>query len=149
VDRATQIEKAFDFIDHAGRGGGTGEVLVGLGNTEWLTIRAGGPGIHSWPAEPRFQQYEVLLDHDPPRFWTKYSDNGTTLYAKVPKLLLTHHITRHGGIQVMECERTMRKKLKLFRVEMLLPETEKVAALTALSGVTGVRLTRSGFLASD
>ena len=89
------------------------------------------------------------MDHDPPRFWTKYSDSDQLLYARVPKLLIAHHITRHGGIKAMECERTMRKKLKLFRVEMLLPETEKVAALKALSGVTGVRLTRAGFLAVE
>lgn len=143
-----RLQHAFDFIDGAGVGGATGEVNLRLGNMDMMTVRAGGSGVHSWPAEPCFQQYEVLLDHEPPRFWTRYTDANGLLFTQVPKLLVTHHITRHGGIVEMECERKIRENIGLFRVEMLLPEKGQSAILEAILRVQGVRLTSSKFVTS-
>lgn len=142
----SRLQQAFDFIDGAGINGGTGEVSLRLGNKDMMTVRAGGPGVHSWPAEPRFQQYEVLLDHEPPRFWTRYTDVNGMLFSQVPKLLVTHHITRHGGIVEMECERKVRERIGFFRLQMLLPEEGQNAILEAIATVKGVRLTSSEFV---
>jgi hypothetical protein len=146
VNGSARLQQVFDFIDGAGINGGTGEAMIRLRNMDLLTIRAGGPGVHSWPAEPTFQQYEVLLDHEPPRFWNRYTDANGMLFSRVPKLLVTHHVTRHGGIVDMTCERTVRERIGFFKVEMLLPEASQKAILDAVSCVKGVRLTKSEFL---
>ena len=142
----SRLQAAFDFIDGAGVDGGTGVVTVRLGNMYMMTIRAGGPGVHSWPAEPSFQQYEVLMDHEPPRFWTRYSNSTGMLFANVPKLLVAHHVTRHGGIVEMLCDREERERIGFFKVQMLLPEASQRAIIEAISRVQGVRLTSSEFV---
>lgn len=144
MDRSSRLQQGFDFIDQAGVDGATGEVLLRLGNGEMLTVRAGGQGVRSWPLEPCFQEYEVLLDHEPPRFWTRYTDAKGLLFSRVPKLLVTHHITRHGGIVEMECERKVPKQPGFFKVEMLLPVDSMTEVLAMVTRVQGVRMTLRG-----
>lgn len=144
----SRLQAAFDFIDGAAVDGGTGVVTIRLGNMDMLTIKGGGPGIHSWPAAAPFQQYEVLMDHEPPRFWTKYSDTNGMLFARVPKLLVAHHVTRHGGIVEMLCDREVRKQMGFWKVEMLLPDEQMEAVLAMVARVKGVRTTLQGHVLS-
>lgn len=141
------LNALFSFIDDAGVDGGTGEAVITLGSNVEMTVRAGGPGIQSWPARPAFQQYEVMLDGDVPRFWTRYGDDfGGALFARVPKLLITHHVVRSGGIREAHYERYLRERAGVFKVQMLLSEMQQNAILDAISSVKGVRLMSSDFV---
>ena len=93
-------EWLFDFIDAKASPESIAEVEIRLGDGGMVTVRAGGPGKLHAPGRRPFTAYEVHIDHDVARFWSKYSqEEGTCVYAQVPRLLLAHHITRHGGIQ--------------------------------------------------
>ena len=100
--RDRTIARIFDYIDIEGTDGRTAEVSMTLGTGDFMTVRAGGQGIHALPASAPFETYEVLTDHDPPRFWSRYTDSVGAIYAHVPRLLIAHHITRHGGIEYVE-----------------------------------------------
>ena len=109
-----------------------------LGNTEQLTVRCGGPGTHSWPAAPPFESYEVLTAGDPPRFWQRYGDRGGVVFARVPRLLVAHHITRSGGIVDIDLQSTQKVVRKTLTVRLAVEQgiAEKVeAALSAIAGV--------------
>jgi hypothetical protein len=93
-----QILRIFKYLDLHGSQRATSEVQLGLVNGQNMSIAAGGRGVKSAPLGPPFLTYEVTLDHDPPRFWNKYTDDVGLLYAFIPRLLISHHITRHGGI---------------------------------------------------
>lgn len=43
--------------------------------------------------------YDVVLDHQAGKLWSKYAVDGDQMsYRGVPRLLITHHIHNHGGI---------------------------------------------------
>jgi hypothetical protein len=109
---AEVLHQTFDWFDEVARDGKTAQAHMMLRKGQALSISAGGPGIHSWPASPPYEGYEVILDHDPPRFWTRYTDAGGVVYANVPKLLITHHVVRHGGLRWIEHETCIRTPLK-------------------------------------
>jgi hypothetical protein len=93
-----QILRIFAYLDLHGSQRATSEVQLGLANGQNMSIAAGGRGVKSAPLGAPFLLYEVALDHDPPRFWSKYTDDVGLLYAFVPRLLICHHVIRHGGI---------------------------------------------------
>lgn len=98
---SAQLGTMFTYLDAEGVSGRTASAELVLGNSEIMTVRAGGPGVHSGPFCSPFTDYEVLLDHEPARFWTQYTDAVGMVYAHVPRLLLAHHVIRHGGISQM------------------------------------------------
>lgn len=107
MDTGIQLSDVFAYLDFHGTQRRTAEVFLELDNAEHLTVRAGGAGVHSQPAggPGPYACYEVLLDHEPARFWTKYGhEDGGTLYAAVPRLLVAHHIVRRGGIERASAE---------------------------------------------
>lgn len=105
----TQLGSLFIFLEMEGIDERTASAELVLGNGNIMTVRAGGPGIHSEPSCSPFVDYEVLLDHEPSRFWTRYSaDDVSVLYAHVPWLLLAHHVTRRGGIVQLSGESYLR-----------------------------------------
>lgn len=97
-----QILRIFQYLDLAGGERRTAVAHLALLNNQNMTLSAGGSGVQSSPARPPFQAYEVILDHDPPRFWRRFTEDEL-LYAKVPKLLISHHIIRHGGLDSYQC----------------------------------------------
>lgn len=135
-----RAEEVFSEIDRLGRGGHTASAHLLLGNGDQMTVRAGGPGIHSQPRSAPFSAYEVLLDHEPPRFWHRFGDTVGILFADVPPLLVTHHITRHGGIQQFDFEREKRDQTVVMNVAMTVPASQMQAVWAALRAVTGVEL---------
>ena len=99
------IEAIYNYLDATGTSKRAAQVHVQMGNHQCITVTAGGSGKHSWPAFSPYQSYEVILDHEPARFWTKYTDSAGLVYSCVPKLLVTHHIIRHGGALSIITER--------------------------------------------
>lgn len=95
-----KMDAMFDYLDQFGSQSVTATVEVVLRNGLIMTVKAGGPGTGSRPTFAPFEAYEVLTDHEPPRFWSKFSDDGAdwSVYHQVPRLLVAHHITRHGGV---------------------------------------------------
>ena len=105
----TQLRKLFAYLDAEGVGGKTASAELVLGSGDIVTIRAGGPGVHSGPSSSPFEDYEVLLDHEPCRFWARFTDQVGMVYAHVPALLVAHHVLRHGGVAQMVCSTTLRR----------------------------------------
>ena len=100
--KSENMSLMFDYLDQNGSETVTAAVEIVLANRLIMTVKAGGPGTHSRPAFAPFEAYEVLIDHDPPRFWSKFNfDDDWSVYREVPRLLVAHHITRHGGIAEM------------------------------------------------
>lgn len=99
--------RLFEHLDQHGIDGAIAEVELQLRNGQHMTVGAGGPGKHYAPALPPFASYEVILDHDAPRFWNRFTDDVGLVFANVPRLLIAHHITRSGG--VLEASRTVRR----------------------------------------
>lgn len=95
MDSQGLITGVFAFLDRKGSEFAVAEAELQLANDEYMTVQCGGSGSRSRPAAGL---YEVLIDHDPPRFWTRYSEEGGLVFANVPQLLIRHHITRRGGI---------------------------------------------------
>ena len=124
MEPSDKMRSMFDFLDAKGARNATASAEIVLANGQIMTVRAGGPGVHSVPADPPFIAYEVLLDHDPPPFWSKYGITGS-MYDEVPRLLVTHHITRHGGITQLACSDTAPKRT--VRVDMSLTVDEDCA----------------------
>ena len=101
-DKNLNMDMMFTYLDQNGSETATAAVEVVLANRLIMTVKAGGPGTHSRPAFAPFEAYEVLIDHDPPRFWSKFNfEDDWSVYREVPRLLVAHHITRHGGIAEM------------------------------------------------
>lgn len=99
--------RLFEHLDQHGVDGAIASVDMVLANGQQMCVSAGGPGIQCYPALPPFHAYEVYFAEDPPRFWHQYADDALLVFANVPRLLITHHITRAGGIR--EASRTVRR----------------------------------------
>jgi hypothetical protein len=158
VDAGSELTDVFSYLDLYGSIRCTAEVVIELANTECLTIRAGGAGTHSLPAGASgpYTCYEVLLDHEPARFWTKYGhEDSGVLYAEVPRLLITHHIVRRGGIGRMALE-TRELLTGTFTVSIL-SDSDAVLNVAgtgmkgwqALEGIKDISLVGRHFVAQD
>lgn len=135
----------FRFLDEAGVQGKTAVAHLVLGSEEQITVRAGGPGIHSWPVSGPYQQYEVLTSDEAPRFWSKYGDAAGVLYARVPRLLLTHLVTRRGGVRDMQCEVKQREVFNMVDVQLRASNGAGSRALSALRAIAGVEVVSTLF----
>jgi hypothetical protein len=89
------LEQVFSHIDSRGSPNAVAGAELSLRNGQSMTVQAGG----SQAEEPPFAAYTVMLDHDPPRFWRRFGDDDQLTYLQVPRLLVTHHVIRHGGAQ--------------------------------------------------
>ncbi|HEY5787526.1 MAG TPA: hypothetical protein VIT65_22400 [Microlunatus sp.] len=87
------IEQVFAHIDAYGDIGSAAGAELSLNNGQHMTVQAGGDLVEASP----FAAYTVFLDHDPPRFWKRFGNDDPLIYLHVPRLLVTHHIIRHGG----------------------------------------------------
>lgn len=115
-DDSAGLEAMFEHIDKVFHDDLRVQVQVTLRNASLMAIRAGGRGTHSWPESPPFMLYEVLVSEEPPRFWTKYADsNSYSVYDKVPKLLICHHIIHSGGMFELVFE-TLHKHAEVIRI---------------------------------
>ena len=147
--RERSIAEVFNFIDSQGVGGLTAEVALRLTSGAYLTVRGGGPGVLSSPSAGPFTDYEVMVDHDPPRFWSRYSqDELGSLFAHVPALLIAHHITRHGrGIEAADPALTRREVTATLDLHLTLPAGMRESVLAAVSALSGVSVMTSSFSA--
>ena len=136
--RDRSIARIFDYLDLEGAKGHAAEVSITLATSDFLTVRAGGSGINARPACGPFETYEVLVDHDPPRFWRRYTDSVGALFAHVPRLLIAHHITRSGGIEHMEAGLIERPATTLMNVKIQLPPEREHDVLMAIKAMAGV-----------
>lgn len=143
--RGIQLPSVFRFLDEAGVQGKTAEAHLLLGNEEQMTLRAGGPGIHSWPASGPYESLEVLMAGDPPRFWSRYGDSGGVVFARVPKLLITHHVARSGGMADVEMETTVREPRKTLTVRMSVLESTHGSLMMVLESMKGVDVISTRF----
>lgn len=107
MDSQELITAVFAFLE---KGSDTvmTEAELRLANEDYMTLQCGGPGNIARPATG---SYDVLIDHDPPRFWKRYGDRDALVYSAVPSLLIRHHVTRHGGIAVVR-KRVVRTRHK-------------------------------------
>jgi hypothetical protein len=146
---SSEIEAIFDRLDTIGRIDRTAQVSMNLANNSMMTLRAGGPGVHSWPPTPPFEDYEVLVTNEPPRFWHKYSDDAISMYDKVPKLLVRHHIIRSGGMYGLDYEQVTRTRVGLMNLKIAVPEdienTCAVLIMETLRSMTGVHMVSSTY----
>src|SRR5580765_6959433 len=98
-----RVPELFAYLDLKGARWTLAEAEIELGSGESLTVRAGGGLVTSQPTGPPFVNYEVMAEAEPPKYWVPYSDLDGLVYAHVPRLLVTHLITRRGGIIKMFC----------------------------------------------
>jgi hypothetical protein len=139
------LDSMFDQLNTIGTARRTAVVNMSLGNNTQMTIRVGGPGINSWPPTPPFEAYEVLVSGAPPRFWSKYSDSAASMYDRVPKLLICHHIIRSGGMYGMIYESLVRNRSGVMFLKVVVPEGADNRVLDAVKAIEGVRLLSSTF----
>ena len=137
------LKTMFSFLDAKGGGNVTASAEIVLRNGQIMTIRAGGPGTHSRPSSPPFEAYEVLLDHDPPRFWRRYNAVGSCLYDQVPGMLVTHHVIRRGGIEQMELSDNKVERAVLMNVSLYVGESHARLVREAVERVDSVKLISS------
>lgn len=130
----------FAWLDEHGGGPVTAEVELRLGNGALMTVLAGGPGVRSSPPGPPFSTYEVLVDHEPPRFWNRYTDDVGMLFAFVPRLLVAHHVIRHGGIDEASFRYSRRTEQVFLGLRMSLPATAKALVFNAIAAIPGVTI---------
>lgn len=118
------------------------EVEALLANGHLICVRAGGISMVADPAGGDASTYEVLLDHDPPRFWIPYGNGRQSLFTRVPRLLLCHLIIRSGGIASIGY--TVRPAPEPLQVRMTLtvPAERRSAVEGVLRGFTGVQISQ-------
>jgi hypothetical protein len=132
VDELDPIVAAFDYIDVVGGPLVTAEVELGLGNGQSMSIKAGGGASTSSPPGPPFSHYEVILDHDPPRFWHRYSEDQL-VYSQVPRLHIAHHAIRRGGVVYTVAS----SKEVIYRTPIRLPITTMEELAQVLAEIAG------------
>ena len=140
LSREAQLAAVVSFLDDAGVRGKTAEAQLVLGNEDLITVRAGGPGVRSWPAEAPYSTYEVVTSGEPPRFWHRYTDSAQVVYAYVPRLLIAHHISRSGGIVDMELLAKRRQVQTVLSLKLMVADGADKALGAALRGIEGVRV---------
>lgn len=143
LSREATISEALDWLDENGTEGKTATAHLVLGNEDQITINAGGPGIHARPAVGPFESYEVLTSGEPPRFWHKYGDTGGVVFARVPRLLIAHHVARSGGITDMTFEASRREEQQLLNLKMMVKPGAVRDLRRVLGAMVGVQLISS------
>jgi hypothetical protein len=138
--RERSIARVLDFIDIKGVDGSTAQVNLRLNNDTYLSVKAGGPGVLASSASAPFTDYEVLTDHQTPRFWTRYAElEEGALFAHVPALLITHHIMRFGaGIASAEVSVYRNEPVSALSLRLSCPPMMGQAVLAAVSAMAGV-----------
>lgn len=124
------VASIYDYLDSVGTSKQAAQVHVQMGNHQCITVSAGGSGLRSWPAFSPFASYEIILDHEPARFWTRYTDSARMVYACVPRLLVTHHIIRHGGVYQLITEPCSVRPRSTMEMRIEVP-TEEVGLVQA------------------
>lgn len=130
------IEKVFAYIDEQG-----GPLVIAmaelvLGNNSTMTLQAGGGDLTLSPSTPPFETYQVLLDQEPPRFWRRYTEKDDVyIYSHVPRLLVTHHIVRHGGLSATAVNSMFIKPTPRRKLEYPINTVEELASV--LSNIVG------------
>ena len=140
------IEHALGYLDRYGGERDTAEATIALPRGRYLNVRAGGPETHSTAGGTGFTHFEVLLDHEPPRFWTRYG-GSTSLFAQVPRLLVAHHVVRSGGPCWIALEKWRTEQARFLQLSLALaPGTESavMAALRHMNGVSIKKMHASG-----
>lgn len=145
TDDVARLLTAFQYIDEQG-----GPVVVAraelmLGNGEAMTISAGGGLVTASPPAAPFTHYEVILDHEPARFWRRFTDDDRLLYSNVPQLLVSHHVIRHGGLISMSTEAQM-IDLAPARPKVRLPIRTIDELAAALSDITGMQVSKDALI---
>lgn len=142
TDDITRLLSAFEFIDEQGGPLVVAHVELNLGNGESMTISAGGGLVTASPPAAPFTHYEVVLDHEPARFWRRFTDDDRLLYSNVPQLLIAHHIIRHGGLITMTCSAAM-VSLKPSKPKVAYPIRTVEELAQALSNITGMQVDKN------
>ena len=135
--------RAFSHLNMAGAGGCTGVVHLTLGSGDQVTMRAGGPGIHSSPAPP-YADYEVLSNAEP-KYWRRYSDGENALYVHVPALLVSHFVFRSGGVRDYLFESEVREAVGLMDLKIAVSPALKDTVIAVLSAIAGAELVKATF----
>ena len=138
TDDIEDLLRAFDHIDAQAGPLTIARVEITLGNRETMSIAAGGGLVTASPPAAPFTHYEVILDHDPARFWRRFTDGDQLLYSNVPQLLVSHHVIRHGGVHQMECTTSFAAPQP--RVKLPIRTIDELAQ--ALTDITGVQVSK-------
>jgi hypothetical protein len=147
-DTGVRMSIAFAYLDLYGSPRRTAEAAIELNTGESMTVRAGGAGVRACPAGVcgPYTAYEVMLDHEPPRFWTRYgSDPNGIVFAQVPGLLITHYITRRGGISRISCGIKV-PVLGTFKVSVIAPRDAGRQICQSIAGVKSATLSGLDFV---
>lgn len=113
--------KLFTYLDEQGSAQRTASAELVFGSGDIMTVRAGGPGVHSGPSCSPYEDYEVLMDHEPCHLWSRFTDEVGMVFAHVPALLIAHHAVRHGGIEQMFCQTVLRKNTVYMDLHLEVP----------------------------
>lgn len=134
----------FDWVDATGTPDVVGEAELRLGDGRMMAVRGGGEGTKCSAIAP-YGTFEVLLDHEAPRFWRKYSDDDDigALYAYVPRLLVAHTIIRAGGIAEASCRELEQPSRVTIQMMVRVPANAQDYLRTLIEGVAGAALMRS------
>lgn len=139
------IVGVLDWVDRAGGAELTAEATLQLNNGALMSVRGGGPTVHAQAGIPDgFDSYEVDLDHEPARFWSRYGGSeDSVLYAYVPRLLLLHHVIRRGGIAYVETSVRRLERIAVVSLSLQMPYGAQRLVQQALEGIAGVSILRS------
>lgn len=143
------LSQVFTHMDAVG--GARGGRLTAVANIvmpegDLVTVRAGGPGVRATYQQGSWVTYEVLISGDPPRFWHRYAANSTdSIFANVPPLLITHHVTRSGGIAHLELLSQERARTGIMDLRLVVAEGSDVAVRSALALISGAQVLTSRF----
>lgn len=136
------ISSVLAWIDSTSTEELTAEATLTLGNGSLMSVRAGGPTKAELGAPGVPATYEVDLDHEPARFWNRYTSVGTIIYAYVPRLLVTHHVVRRGEVAHQELETMTLVRTSIISMSIALPTKEIAGMQEALFTVPGLSLLR-------
>lgn len=136
--------RALTHLNSEGVDGRTAEAHLTLQSGDQITIRAGGPGIHSMPAAAPFTAYEVLSSSDTePKYWRKYTDGAGVVFANVPALLIAHYVHRSGGISDYLLEVSTREVTEVLNVRLAIDQGLRQRLLDTLASVKGVEVMKA------
>ena len=141
------IAGVLDWVDRSGTNVLTAEATLQLHNGDLMSVRGGGPSVHAQAGQAHhFDSYEVDLDHEPARFWARYSENGSIVYAYVPRLLVLHHVTRRGGVDYAEMAVRRLERTAVVSLSLQMPYDAQRLVRAALEGIPGVSILRSSMV---
>ena len=140
MDRSVLVLRLFAFLQLKASGRIMAEVEVTLATGQSLMVRAGGFGTCAGPVGGDLTTFEVLMDHEPPKFWSKYGDPRAIRFVHVPKLLLTHHITRSGGIKDITYISRSRPEPATLTMQVSAPAERRKVLETLLGSISGVNI---------